>query len=44
MNAYDTKKDKINNIKILLLKAVGEALLFICIFAGIGFGLGKLFG
>lgn len=44
MNIYDTKKDKINKIKFLFLKAIGEVLLLICIFAGVGFGIGKLFG
>ena len=43
MNAYDTKKDIIDNIKKLVIKALGEVLLLICIFAGVGFGIGKLF-
>ncbi|SHN01831.1 hypothetical protein SAMN02746066_04411 [Anaerosporobacter mobilis DSM 15930] len=44
MYIYDTKKERLNKIKLLLLKAIGEVLLLICIFAGVGFGIGKLFG
>jgi hypothetical protein len=44
MNIYDTKKDVFNKIKFLFLKAIGEVLLLICIFAGVSFGIGKLFG
>lgn len=44
MKIYDTKKDIFNKIKFLFLKAIGEVLLLICIFAGVSFGIGKLFG